>query len=263
MTRVGNLEATIRAELRALRPRAPQPVCERHLVVLLHGWAGWSRQLLSLEQHLAPRLGRRVVRAQFGRGLDCIRGCAERANAAIERFAERGPLESVDLVGFSMGGLVATELLKSWDQGRRVRSVVTLGTPHRGSPLARLGTHVLRGWSGSLGQMLPEAGFLRALQARPLPRDTTLHSVAGANDLLVPPRYAELSRRSGHHNVVLLGADHFGLALQPDAHRLVERILRRRAAAPAGAPLPCDRCEREAQRLLEAPVHGSSSEALV
>jgi pimeloyl-ACP methyl ester carboxylesterase len=260
MTRVGNLEATIRAELRALRQRAPKQVlCERHQVVLLHGWAGWSRQLLALEQYLAPRLGRRVVRAQFGRSLDCIRGCAERANSAIERFAERGPLESLDLVGFSMGGLVATELLKSWDEGRRVRSVVTLGTPHRGSPLARLGTRVLRGWSGSLVQMLPEAGFLRALHARPLPRDTALYSVAGASDLLVPPRYAQLPRRTGLHNLVLLGADHFGLALQPAAHRLVERLLRRQATSRVRAA--CDRCEREAQRALPPVLHGSSAEA--
>src|SRR5262245_40329565 len=99
MRRVGKLEATIRAESSALREAAPGPdPRDVHAVVLLHGWCGWSRQLLSLEQHLERRLGRRVVRAQFGRGLDCIRSCAERAGAAIEQFAERGPLETVDLV---------------------------------------------------------------------------------------------------------------------------------------------------------------------
>jgi hypothetical protein len=91
--------------------------------------------------------------------------------------------------------------------------------------------------------MLPEAEFLRALGARPLPRGTSLYSVAGTSDLLVPPRYASLPRRTGCHNVVLLGADHWGLALHPTAHRLVERLLQRRERSER-APA-CDRCERE------------------
>jgi pimeloyl-ACP methyl ester carboxylesterase len=245
MKAIASFETTFRAQLRGFLPRLPeQRRCERHVVVLLHGWAGWSRMLLSLEHHLEDRLGRRVVRAQVGRGLDCIRGCAERAGAAIERLAAGGNLETVDVVGHSMGGLVATELLKSLDRGRRIRSVITLGTPHRGSPLARLGARMLRGWSGSLEQMLPEAKFLRALGARPLPRGTSLYSIAGTSDLLVPPRYASLPRRTGCHNVVLLGADHWGLALHPTAHRLVERLLRRRERSER-APA-CDRCEREA-----------------
>jgi pimeloyl-ACP methyl ester carboxylesterase len=245
MKALASLETTFRAQLRGFRPRVPaQPFCERHVVVLLHGWAGWSRMLLSLEQHLEVRLGRRVVRAPVGRGLDCIRSCAQRASSAIERLAAGGKLEAVDVVGHSMGGLVATELLKSLDRGRLVRSVITLGTPHRGSPLARLGARMLRGWSGSLEQMLPEAEFLRALGARPLPRGTSLYSVAGTSDLLVPPRYASLPRRTGCHNVVLLGADHWGLALHPAAHQLVERLLRRRER-PERADPACDRCEQE------------------
>jgi pimeloyl-ACP methyl ester carboxylesterase len=244
MKAIATLETTLRAQLRGFLPRAPESFCERHVVVLLHGWAGWSRMLLSLEQHLAARLGRRVVRAQVGRGLDCIRSCAKRANAAIDRLAAGGRLETVDIVGHSMGGLVATELLKSLDRGRRIRSVITLGTPHRGSPLARLGARLLRGWSGSLEQMLPEADFLRALGARPLPRGTALYSVSGTSDLLVPPRYASLPRRAGCHNVVLLGADHWGLALHPSAHQLVERLLRRERVERGHLPT-CDRCEQE------------------
>src|SRR4029453_17845135 len=252
MRRVGKLEATVRAEIRALRERTPKPeLCERHAVVLLHGWCGWSRQLRSLEQHLERQLGRRVVRGQFGRGLDCIRGCAERASAAIERWAEQGPLETVDLVGHSMGGLVATELLKSCDLGRRVRCVVTLGTPHRGSPLARLGARMLRGWSGSLEQMLPEAEFLSELRARPVPRGAVIYSVAGTSDLLVPPRYAELPRRAGCHNLVLLGADHWDLVVRPAALDLVTALLRRRREAAEPATIRCDRC---AASVVELPV---------
>ena len=247
MSQIGMLEATVRAELRALRARGPDAVCERHAVVLLHGWGGWTRQLLSLEQRLQRRLGRRVVRVQFGRGLDCIRACAERAHEAIQRMARERGLETVDLVGHSMGGLVATELLKSRDRGRRVRAVVTLGAPHRGSPLARLGARMLGAWGGSLGQMLPESPFLRELLARPLPDGSALHSVAGTADLLVPPRYAELPRRAGYHNVVLLGTDHFGLVVERSAVDVVAALLRGRRTGEGERPVQCERCARVAR----------------
>jgi hypothetical protein len=240
------LEATLRAELDALRRRRPDDGCDRHVVVLLHGWAGWGRQLLGLDLHLRKRLHRRVLRLELRSGLDCIRECARRVQQGIKRLAGQGPVESVDVVGFSMGGLVATELLKRLDGGRRVRSVVTLGSPHRGSPLARVAVRLLGSRSASLHQMLPEADFLRELGSHPLPRGTALYSVAGANDLLVPPRYAELPRRSGCHNVVLLGADHFGLVKDPSAHELVGARLLRQGVAAGSEAGECDRCEREA-----------------
>jgi pimeloyl-ACP methyl ester carboxylesterase len=240
------LEATLRTELRALQGCKPEAACERHIVVLLHGWAGWSRQLLGLDLYLRRRLGRRVLRVDLGLGLDCIRRCAERAHEVVAGLAARGPLEAVDLVGYSMGGLVATELLKRLDGGHRVRSVVTLGTPHRGSPLARVALRLLRGRSASLQQMLPEADFLRDLGSCPLPPGTALYSVAGSNDLLVPPRYAELPRRSGCHNVVLLGADHWGLVMDASAHELVGALLLRQGGSAGSEAGECDRCEPEA-----------------
>jgi triacylglycerol lipase len=57
--------------------------------------------------------------------------------AAIARTAE----PRVTLVGHSMGGLDARHVAHALDPGRRVDRVVTLGTPHHGTPVAE---HMLR-----------------------------------------------------------------------------------------------------------------------
>jgi pimeloyl-ACP methyl ester carboxylesterase len=251
MGQLTRIRAQMGAEFRALRDGRRAELCHRHPVVLLHGWGGWSRQLLCLQQDLQRRLGRRVVRLGYGRSLDCIRSCAERAGEQVAEIACRDGVEAADVVGHSMGGLVATELLKSVDRGRWLRSVVTLGTPHRGSPWARAGAAVLGRVSPSLEQMLPGGEFLQDLGTRAVPSGSELFSVAGTADLLVPPRYAALPRRAGCHNLVLLGVDHWGLVVDRAAHELTGVLLRYRpGTAGKASDSRCDRCRSRLAREL-------------
>lgn len=83
--------------------------------------------------------GRRIP--QNGRRL------AELLEATIDAYPD--PLEELSLLGHSMGGLVVrsachygVEAGHRWPE--RVRRVFTLGSPHRGAPLARFG-HALHG----------------------------------------------------------------------------------------------------------------------
>jgi triacylglycerol lipase len=63
---------------------------------------------------------------------------AKELAAAIEAL----PHDRIDLIAHSMGGLDARYAIAHLGLARRVRSLVTIGTPHRGSPIADL---VLRG----------------------------------------------------------------------------------------------------------------------
>jgi triacylglycerol lipase len=69
------------------------------------------------------------------------------------------------LVGHSMGGLDSRYLIQHLDPARRVQRLVTLGTPHRGSALARwllsgngwLQRFAQRRWRRTLEELTPEA----------------------------------------------------------------------------------------------------------
>jgi len=106
----------------ALPQMPPRPV------VLLHGFASTPRMLAFLARQIRVRLECPVLRPALGFGWGDVLNVATCVDAAI---AAAG-FGAVDVVGHSLGGLVATVLLKHIDRGSRVRRVITLGTPHRG-----------------------------------------------------------------------------------------------------------------------------------
>jgi pimeloyl-ACP methyl ester carboxylesterase len=79
--------------------------------------------------------------------------------AAVERLRVRTGAERVAVVAHSMGGLAVRAFLAQHGSGA-IDAVVTLGTPHRGTWLARFG------YGRNVSQMRLDSGWLRELAAR-------------------------------------------------------------------------------------------------
>jgi triacylglycerol lipase len=126
-------------------------------VVLIHGLYGFDR------------IGVPGVRVEYFRGIAAhlaTLGChahavrlpraqsvPARAERLVQAIAEL-PHERIDLIAHSLGGLDARYALAHLGLARRVRSLVTIGTPHRGTPLADVVLKGPIGWAH---------GVLRAL----------------------------------------------------------------------------------------------------
>jgi triacylglycerol lipase len=124
------------------RLRRPTRSAPRHPVILLHGLLGFdelgvgparSQYFRGLGERL-ERLGAEVHRPRVAR----VAGVARRAEQLARRL-ESLPAKRVNLVAHSMGGLDARYAIARLGLAPRVASLVTLGTPHRGTPLADLG----------------------------------------------------------------------------------------------------------------------------
>jgi triacylglycerol lipase len=127
---------------------------------------------------------------------------ASRARA-LAGYIEALDVPAVHLVGHSMGGLDCRLLAAQLDPERRVRSLTTLATPHRGTPLAEwiiegrgLVPAVARRLLGAgIHELTPAAcgRFNRAVADR---RDVRYTSYAGARPLdEMPPWYRPWTRR--------------------------------------------------------------------
>ena len=207
-------------------------------VFLVQGFGSSVAVLRPLERRV-----RRIGRAAFcpcpPLGLADIRDAAEVLYEAIERTAAASPFGRADVVGHSMGGLVAAYLLKQLDRGRRISRVVALGTPFRGSRSARLGALLLGPFGRSLHQMTPGSSLLRRLERLPVPSGCALVSIAGPRDWLVPREATRLPPTPGHVDLDAGPFDHWDLLLRGDCFVHVERALRRpdpRAAGWASRP---------------------------
>ncbi len=156
--------------------------CQRPLL-LLYGFFSTRRTLGVLERRLR-RDGYCVFSLNLGgyRGAFNTRGIDDLADfvrAKIERLYTRYPtMGPLTIVGHSKGGLIGAYYVKKLGGHRRVRTLVTLGTPHNGTPAAYFGLPISL-LARSLLQMTPMSPFIRRLQEAPWPegvRSTSIHS---------------------------------------------------------------------------------------
>jgi triacylglycerol esterase/lipase EstA (alpha/beta hydrolase family) len=191
-------ETFLKRALRGLRegdaPEVPALDGTRAPVVLLHGFGVTSAVLRPLAARITRATGRPCIRLRLGCRLPLhlgdVRRSARRVERALDRIAARSSFAHVDVVGHSLGGLVATYWLKRIDQGRRIRRVVTLGTPHRGTPFALLGVLLFGAISPAVWQMLPGSRLVRELEALPVPERSELIALGSQDDAVVPARLA-------------------------------------------------------------------------
>lgn len=113
-------------------------------IVLVHGLCGCDRISLmgqtikdyfpGIRQKLEVA-GNRVLVPRLSR----MRGVSTRA-AELKRFIERHvPTGAVHLIGHSMGGLDGRYMISQLGMAERVKSLTTIGTPHRGTAFADWG----------------------------------------------------------------------------------------------------------------------------
>ncbi len=135
-------------------------------VVLVPGYGGSTASLQVLADALTTG-GRdaRIVRP-VGSGTQDLRDQAADLRDAVDDVLEETGAPSVDLVGYSAGGVVVRIYVADLGGGSHVRRAVTLASPHHGTDLAAL--------AGSLGeeacpeacrQLAPDSDLLRRLNA--------------------------------------------------------------------------------------------------
>ena len=106
-------------------------------VLLVPGYGGSTASLQALADRLTAEGRDATVVAVPGNGTGDLRDSADALDRAAEAALERTGASSVDVVGYSAGGVIA----RIWaaDGGAEVaRRVVTLGSPHHGTTLADL-----------------------------------------------------------------------------------------------------------------------------
>ncbi|MFG2195255.1 esterase/lipase family protein [Streptomyces sp. NPDC048639] len=192
-------------------PRLPTdgtPRASRVPVLLLHGFID-NRSVFVLLRRSLRQHGWDHVEALNYSPLSCdIRAAASLLGKHIEEVCERTGHSKVDVVGHSLGGLIARYYVQRLGGDVRVRSLVTLGTPHSGTrAVPLLSAHPI------VRQMRPDSDVIQEL-AEPAEGCTT-HFVSFWSDL--DQLMAPLETAQVHHpdliaqNVQVSGIGHLAL----------------------------------------------------
>lgn len=201
-----------------------------------------------------------------------IRESGRRLRDLLARIEAENPGVPIDIVAHSQGGLVARSALT--DEGDptdprlpKVNSLVTLGTPHLGTPAATAATmlgHTMVGGlvldgaraalpdtfdpaGMSVTQMAEHSAFIHRLNNRPLPEGMHATSIAAREDIVVP---AGVTLLAGANNVTVSAPGHLNDHGELPGSAQAEREI---ALAIAGqAPT----CQRFLDAMADAAVSG-------
>ena len=202
---------------------------ERGPVLLLPGYGGNGDSLTDLAEKLRAA-GRDVEVVDLGGdGKADLDEQAQVLATAATAALERTGAPSVDVVGYSAGGVVARLWVRSRGGAELARRVVTLGSPHHGTDLAELAGGTL-GCPVACQQLAAGSELLNRLNAGDeTPKGPVFVSVWTSDDETVtPPESAELD---GALNIgvqsICPGADvsHGDLPDEPLVQSLVELAL--------------------------------------
>ncbi len=111
------------------------PAAERP-VVLLHGFIDNRSVFVLLRRALARHGRRHLASLNYSPLTRDLRTAAELLGRHVEEICARTGQREVDIVGHSLGGLIARYYVQRLGGDHRVRTLVTLGTPHGGTAVA-------------------------------------------------------------------------------------------------------------------------------
>jgi pimeloyl-ACP methyl ester carboxylesterase len=155
-------------------------------VVLAHGFMGTRGTMIPLTQRFQSD-GRVVFSYHHGTfQLRSLRASAQQLVEHLDRLERELGVHRVDLVGFSMGGLIAMHALKFMQAQRWIRRVALLGSPTSGTWAGLAGVGTVGLVSPSVWQVLPASSFLRDLRDAPMPEGVRVRQLSAADDAFCP-----------------------------------------------------------------------------
>ncbi len=163
-------------------------------VLLIPGYGGGQGALSVLAMRLRAAGRPATVLALPGDGTGDLAAQAAVLDGAVRAELGRGA-PSVDVVGYSAGGVVARLWVARYGGAHAARRVVTLGSPLHGARLAAAGSALATdACPPACQQLAPGSGLLRELDATPLPAQLPWLSIWTWDDqTVVPPDSARLS----------------------------------------------------------------------
>lgn len=160
---------------------------DKGAVVLVPGYGGARDALNGLAFRLRVVGRPSVIMALPADGTGDLRAQAAAIDGTVRDLLRHGT-SSVDLVGFSAGGVAIWQYLHTGRTAPAVRRVVTLGSPLQGTRVAAAGTALTPdACEQACRQLVPGSALLTGLAARPRPAVPWLSLWTDTDGVVDPP----------------------------------------------------------------------------
>jgi triacylglycerol lipase len=182
----------------------PHPVSQTDPgpVLLVPGYGGNVGSLEPLAGALRSTGRTAVIVDPVGDGTGDLRTQAEHLGEVASRVREDAGAASVDVIGYSAGGVVARLWLRDGGGADVARRVLTVGSPQHGTSQAALAAEFAGGCPDACEQLVPDSDLLRRLNAGDeTPDGPVWATIRSTTDQVVTP--VDSAALSGALNIVV------------------------------------------------------------
>jgi triacylglycerol esterase/lipase EstA (alpha/beta hydrolase family) len=180
----------------------PVPQADLGPVLLVPGYGGNVQSLQPLATALRSAGRAAVIVEPVGDPTGDLRVQAEHLGQVADRMRDESGAASVDVVGYSAGGVVARLWVRDHGGAKIARRVLTLGSPNHGTSQAALGAEFAGGCPIACEQLIPDSDLLRRLNAGDeTPAGPLWATVRSTSDQVVTP--TDSAALSGALNIVV------------------------------------------------------------
>jgi triacylglycerol lipase len=180
----------------------PVPQGDPGPVLLVPGYGGSGQSLLPLAAALRSAGRTAVIVEPVDDGTDDLRKQAEHLAEVADQVRDDAGSASVDVIGYSAGGVVARLWVRDDGGAKVARRVLTVGSPHHGTSQAALGAELAGGCPTACEQLVPNSDLLRRLNAGDeTPAGPLWTTVRSASDQVVTP--VDSAALSGALNILV------------------------------------------------------------
>jgi triacylglycerol lipase len=177
------------------RGTASAPQDQPGPVLLVPGYGGSTTALSSLAARLRADGRRATIVTLPDRGVGDLAGQAKALDAAARADLISTGAASVDVIGYSAGGVVARLWARDDGGAAMARRIVTLGSPHHGTDVASVGEAVPGACPAACQELAPHSDLLSRLNAGDeTPAGPQWVSIwTTVDEVVVPPDSARLA----------------------------------------------------------------------
>jgi triacylglycerol esterase/lipase EstA (alpha/beta hydrolase family) len=203
----------------------------REPIMMIYGFGATRRTLGIIEKRLQND-GFTVFSVNLGGFLntfntDSIERLAKHIQEKVERLYKKHHFRGkLTILGHSKGGLIGHYYIKKLGGAKRVKSLITLGSPHNGNPWAMIASFTPIGWvCKSLKQMSPISGFIRHLKETEFPAGVKVFSIYSKDDTVCPYPVAVLGETADVKNIEVFGVSHSEFLIKKNAYNAIKHAL--------------------------------------
>lgn len=194
-------------------------------VFMIYGF-GASRRTLSILENRLKNDGYTIITMNLGGMLgtfntEAIDESARRIDKKIEQIYKKYKIKGkISMIGHSKGGLIGAYYIKFLNGAKRVKTFITLGTPHNGNPWAAAGSKLQLGlFFPSIKQMSPESPFLEKLHKKNFPKSIRVYSIYSKDDMVCPFPVSVLEDEDDNvENIEIMNVTHAELLIKKSVY---------------------------------------------